>query len=507
MKKFSFILLILIVLMPSFWSCTNLDEEVYSSIVSDQFFTNEEEVLMNVGRAYTYLTPYCFYYGIYGALTICADEAICPYRETNLWWDNGNWVDLHTHNFADDLPHMKSSWDFIFGGITLCNQIIYQLEQSEVDFETKPNLVAEVVILRAWFYLNALDLFGNVPIVTDFTDTDLPEQSNRQQVFDFIVSEINGNIDLLEDSPTSSNYGRITKAMANTILAKLYINAEEWIGTEMWDEVIDVCDKIINYGTLSLETDYFDNFKVENESSSENIFVIVYDNIYAGGGWGNSMHFHQFCLHTLSQQTFNIVDFCWDGFCTTEDFYNTFSDDDLREKMWLEGPQYSASGTPLMLSANRQLDYRPEVRALYNPQDPALLDDGVRFAKYEYQSGLTGTMSNDFVIFRYADVLMMKGEALVRQGKNEEALPYFNAVRERAGLSDYTANDLTLDEILAERGREFAWEGLRRQDLIRFGKFTDAWFEKDATDDHVKLFPIPYQAIDTNSKLKQNEGY
>jgi starch-binding outer membrane protein, SusD/RagB family len=506
MKKI--IITIAFLLMGSgFWSCTNLDEKVYSSIEAGNFFKNEEEVLMNEGRVYTYLISYCHYFNMWGTLTIASDEAICPFRETNLWWDNGVWVDLHRQDFASDLENTNNCWSFIFDGVSLCNQILYQLEESKVEFDTKPNLEAEVKIMRAWFYLNAIDLFGNVPIVTDFTDTQLPEQSSRKEVFDFVESEIQNNADLLQDYPTSSNYGRVTKAMAYAMLAKLYLNAQEWIGTPMWQETSDACDKVIGLGGLSIEPDYFTNFKVENQNSKENIFVIVYDNTYTSNSWGQKLIFHQVCLHTLSQQTYGIVDFCWDGFCAMESLYNSYSDTDKRKKMWLEGPQYDANGNPLMLSSTRQLTYRPSVKALYNPQDPALLDDGVRFAKYEYQSGLTGTMSNDYVIYRYADVLMMKGEALVRLNKQDDALPYFNEIRERAGMPDYSASDLTLDEILAERGREFAWEGLRRQDLIRFGKYTQAWFEKDAKDDHVKLMPIPYWAIDTNPNLQQNPGY
>ena len=147
------------------------------------------------------------------------------------------------------------------------------------------------------------------------------------------------------------------------------------------------------------------------------------------------------------------------------------------------------------------------MKALYNEYDPALLDDGVRFAKYEYENGLMNGMSNDFVFYRYADVLLMKGEALVRMGNVAEAVPYFNQVRQRAGVTLYTEQDITLNEILDERSRELAWEGFRRQDLIRFNKWNEAWFEKEAKESYTKLFPIPYWAMDTNNKLKQNPGY
>ena len=191
--------------------------------------------------------------------------------------------------------------------------------------------------------------------------------------------------------------------------------------------------------------------------------VVVYDNVQTSGDWTYNFKLHQETLYTLSQQTFGIVDFCWDGFCVTESLYNSYDENDVRRKSWLAGPQYDKSGNPLMYRGE-PFSYNVSVTSLYDPQNPAKTEDGARCAKYEYEDGLQGSMSNDFVIYRYADVLMMEGEALVRMGKATEALPLFNEVRRRAGVAEYTASQLTLDEILAERGREFAWEGLRRQD-------------------------------------------
>jgi len=496
-------LLFICVLGLSIQSCTDLDEKVYSSIPTDEFFKNESEVIMNVGRAYTHLTSYLNHWNVWGTLVISSDEGLCPYRETNLWWDNGVWIDLHRHNFHAQSGNLNNCWSFIFDGITLCNQILYQMEESQVDFPTKKNLLAEVKILRAWLYFHAIDLYGNVPLAIDFKQQELPDQVGRNELFSFIESEIKTNVDLLDEVPTSSNYGRVTQAMGYTMLAKLYLNAKEWVGTEKWQEVIDACDKVIGFNKLILEPDYYSNFIANNEGSKENIFVISINNIYTSG----AMIFHQMCLHTLSQQTFGIVDFCWDGFCALESHYEKYNESDIRRKTWLEGPQVDASGNPLMLSPGRQLTYRPEVRALYNEYDPALLDDGVRFAKYEYESGLMNGMNNDYALYRYADVLLMKAEALVRIGRVSESLPLLNQIRERAGIALYTEKDITLDEILDERSRELAWEGFRRQDLIRFGKWNDAWFEKEAKGEFTKLFPIPFWALDTNEKLKQNPGY
>lgn len=103
-------------------------------------------------------------------MTISADEAICPFREGNLWWDNGVWIDLHSHNFHSHVNN--NAWDFIFGGVALCNQILYMIEESPVDFASKPSLIAEVKVMRAWFYMNGIDLFGNIPFTDNFKDED-----------------------------------------------------------------------------------------------------------------------------------------------------------------------------------------------------------------------------------------------------------------------------------------------------------------------------------------------
>jgi hypothetical protein len=328
-----------------------------------------------------------------------------------------------------------------------------------------------------------------------------------------VVKEITDNISLLDDVPGTNNYGRTrTKAMANMLLAKLYMNAEKWIGVPKWDEAIAATDAIINSGKYQLTSDYFANFKVQNEGSMENIFVVPYDHIQTTG---NILILHCWTLHTLSQQTFGLIAFTWDGYATMEDFYNSYDPKDKRISSWLVGPQYSASGAPLMLSPTRQLTYRPHVKALYNVSEPALLDDGVRFKKYEYEAGLKDnqSMSNDWVIFRYADVLATKAEALMRKNGNSatsEAVELMNQIRFRAfgdHTHDYTTATLTMNELLAEMGREFSWEMHRRQDLIRFNKYNDVWFEKPAGSPYQELYPIATPILNVNSNLKQNPGY
>jgi len=490
-------------------SCTNLDEHIYSSIPSDSFFTTEEEFLMSAGRVYSHLLGYTHYFNIWGTITVSTDEALSPQREGGQWLDGGVWRDLHAHTFNPQHDNIRQTWDFLFTGISLSNQILYEFSQTTLDFPVKESIIAEIKTMRAWFYFNAMDLFGNVPLTIDFTDTSIPEQKSRAEIFSFVETELLTNVGLLADSP-SGTYGRATKAFAYTILAKMYLNHEKWFGTAKWQEAINMCDEVTKLGTLQIEDNYFVNFIVNNQSSKENIFVIVYDKVYTNpGSWSRQFRFHQLTLHGLSQETFGIIDITWNGFCTSESFFNTFDiTNDKRSDMWLYGPQYSASGQPLMLGA-KQLNYTPHVTSLYDAANPALANEGARFAKYEYEKGLNGQcMSNDYVVYRYADVLMMKGEALVRQGKAADAVPLFNEVRKRTGLPDYVAADLTLDEIYAERGREFVWEGLRRQDMIRFDKWTAARdFKAAEADNHTELFPIPARAMTNNDKLVQNTGY
>ena len=495
------------------FSCTKLDEKVYSSVAADHFFRNEQEVMLNVGRTYSQLRQIMNRWGAGSMSLVTSGECIIPFRETNLWWDNGTWIDLYKHNFASNNPAIGGGWSFCFDGISICNQVLYQVQSSPVQFAKKESIIAEIKILRAFYYYKAIDWFGNIPITTDFKDTKIPPQRTRAEVFQFIEKEINENVVKLDPFTTAENYGRVTQAMAYTMLAKLYLNANAWTGVAKWDEAAKAAEAVISMGHYTLSPDYFSNFAVQNETSNENIFVVPYDKVNTGG-WDDGLILHCWSLHFLSSQTFGFIAFTWDGYAGTESLYNSYDKKDKRINTWLEGPQVAASGEPLMLAPGRQLTYRPHVKSLYNLADVALLDDGVRFKKYEFEKTLKDgeSMSNDWVEFRYADVLMIKAEALMRKNgaATAEVLALVNQVRSRAyggNANNYTTTTLTMDEFLAELGREFAWENHRRQDLIRFDKWNNAWFEKPAGDNHLKLFPIPNWVLDVSPQLKQNSGY
>lgn len=510
-KNIKYILTIALISMTV--SCTKLDDKAYSSLTADNFFRNEQEVMLNVGRIYTQLRNIMNRWGAGSMSLVTSGECIIPFRETNLWWDNGTWIDLYRHNFTNSNPAISGAWSFCFNGISICNQVLYQLEESPVEFSSKEKILSEIRIIRAFFYFNALDWFGNVPITTDFKETGIPVQRSRKEVFDFVEKEIKDNADKLDPFGTPQNYGRATQAMAYTMLAKLYLNAEAWVGVSKWDEAIAAADEVTALNHYSLSSDYFANFAAQNEGSNENIFVVPFDKINTNG-WDEGLIFHCWTLHSLSAQTFNFVAFTWDGYAATESLYNSYDAADQRIHSWLEGPQTTSGGDPLMLAPGRQLTYRPHVNSLYDPNNVALLDDGVRFKKYQYEAGLLDgqSMSNDWVVYRYADVLMIKAEALMRKNGmvTADVLDLVNQVRFRAfgnHAYDYTNATLTSDEFFSELGREFAWENHRRQDLMRFGKWNEARFEKPAGDDHLKLYPIPNWVLDVNPNLHQNAGY
>lgn len=501
--------LILAVMLIAF-SCTNLDEEIYSQLPEEGFFTNEENLLKNVGRAYTWLSSwesgYLQHMGVWMNDIVTTDEAIIPYREGGLWWDNGIWIQDHQHSWDNTHDGVWRTYSFVMDGVTRCNQILYQIKEANVEFEGSKKLEAEVKIVRAYLYLKGIDWFRNLPLVTDFEDAELPSQVAPQVLFDFIEKEIKENLEFLEDAPNSQNYGRVTKAAAYTMLAKLYINAKVWIGTEMWKEALEACEHVISYSSLTLEEDYFKNFAVHNESSKELIWTIPLE-----ANITYSFPLHNITLHTLSQQTFNILNFCWDGICALEWLWDSYGENDVRRKSWLEGPQYDKAGKPLMVTSTRQLTYTPFVGPIYNQLSPALLDAGVRMAKWEYEDGLSYTaMSNDFPIYRLADIYLLKAECLMRMNGNNanaEALKYANLIRKRAGAEPYTETTLTLSELLEERARELCWEGHRRQDQVRFGTYSKVWDNKSNTDSYRDIYPIPKKAMTTNANLKQNPGY
>ena len=504
MNTFTKIKLVAIVVIISLLSCTNLDENVYSSIPIDKFFQNEREVLMNAGRAYTKLQKYPEEFGLWSLTELASDEMVAPGRDDGQVWDNGRWHELHTHAFTPSNKINTVAWTYVFEGISACNEVLYATESSPLVFDGKDKIAAEIKILRAYFYYCAIDNWGNIPFATDFTSKVLPLQKDRSFVFSFIIDEINDNVDKLEDAPNPSNYGRVTKAMAYTLLAKMYLNAKEWIGSDKWAESVAACDKVIALNTLQIEDDFFTNFKVRNEVSKENIFVIPMHPIHTR----DRFYWQQLTLNDASRATFNFIGQMWDEFILEPGFLDKYSTNDVRKKSFLFGQQFDKSGSPIVFVENGV-----EVPFIYTPTvgnyNSRKKWEGARCAKYEYQPNLqyyVEEMDNDFVLFRYADVLYTKLEALWKLGRAGEMIndSDLQKIRTRAGLAPYAVSELNVSELLDEFGREFAWEGRRRQDQIRLGNWGATWWNKPTSTASKKLFLIPQTVLSANFNLVQN---
>jgi starch-binding outer membrane protein, SusD/RagB family len=524
-------------------SCTDLDEELYSDLAADNFFKTDEEFVAALGAAYSSFAGLGNHFGLWTMQELASDELVITTKGGD-WYDGGVLIQMHEHKYTIDNPIVNSAWGWLYGGVNTCNRLIYQFEtlaEEQPDkAENAEKYIAELRGLRAIWYYWLVDSFGNVPLVTDFTNTELPATTPRAQIYAFIESELTDIIDILPVDKNSSTYGRMTKWVALAVRAKLYLNAQVYTGTAQWQKAADDAKAIIDGGKFNLEPVYASNFSIDNGGSNENIFAYPYDKVFATG-----FNWPMMTLHYASQGIYNLTAQPWNGYSAVEDFYNSYVDpaqnpgpqgpvwkglatdannDRIPETMgtlderltnFVVGPQYKQDGTratdPGFEGATSlapdpdgaPLTFTPQINMIY---PNGWRQGGARIGKYEYEIGGTPDMSNDFVVFRYADMLLVRAEALWRlNAGSTEALTLVNQVRERAGVSPYVS--LTAANLLAERGREMFAEMNRRQDLIRFGRFNDAWWEKDASTSTYNLFPIPKAQRDTNNKLTQNPGY
>lgn len=514
MKKLHFLkfLAVAILVAGVNQSCTDLEEKLFDQVTPDNYFKTNEELITGLGSAYTALYSIGNHGGFMSSNEVSSDEIMIPQRGQD-WFDGGVWLRQHRHEWTVEEPHLNGSWTTLYGGINTCNRLIAQFQ--ELGNPVTEPFIGELKVLRALWYYWALDMFGNIPLSTDFKDTSLPATSSREQVFNFIVNELRTEVPKLSKAVDATTYGRMNFYAGQALLAKLYLNAEVFTGKPQWAQAAAACDEIINSGAYSLEGNYFNNFNVNNGGSREAILAVPYDEIFARG-----FNLSQMTLHYGSQDTWNLTAQPWNGYCTLQEFYNSYEDKDLRKGVYGNqkirgnfhaGPQYRVDGvTPILDGGAEAAD--PDGQTLvFTPQinehfPNALRQAGARVGKFEFKIGGLPEMSNDFPIFRYADILLMKAEALWRQNPADQvALSLVNQIRARAGIDPYTS--LTAQNLLAERGREMFYENHRRNDLIRFGKFNDAWDFKPASAAFRNIFPIPLQQLNANQNLRQNPGY
>ncbi len=511
------------------FSCTDLDEEVFSEVTADNFFKTDDEFIAALGQAYSSFTGIGNHASLWSINEIASDELSVGTKGGD-WFDGGVLLQLHQHEFAVDNGFFNNTWTFLFGGINTANRLIALFE--DLDSPSSSAFISELRAIRALWYYWALDAFGNVPLVTDFKVTEPPANATRQQVFAFVESELLDVLDDLPEAKDQSTYGRMTKWSALAILTKLYLNAEVYTGSAQYQKAMDAANDIINNGPYSLENEYRNNFVINNQNSVENILVVPYDKVFAKG-----FNWSQMALHYAHQDVFSLADQPWNGYQTVEEFYNSYVDPaenpgpqglvwkglavtqeqgtlDKRLVNFIVGPQFNPDGTRTTDpgfegSASTvpdpdgiELNITPFINEIW---PNSLRQSGARIAKYEYEIGGRPDMSNDFVLFRLGDIILSLAEAKFRTGDAAGALTLVNQIRARAGVGPFVT--LTEDNLLAERGREMFAEMTRRQDQIRFGTWGDAWWEKEVSGPKYQLFPIPKIQLDVNSKLVQNPGF
>ena len=480
-------------------ACTDLVEKPFSDATPSNFFVNTASFESALVPAYASLRGYIWSY--WNLSQHSSDETQAPTRGGD-WGDGGQWVRVNQHTFGPNEGLVNDLWNDLFQGVSRSNNAIETFSKAPDSVKEKALFIAESRALRAWYYYLICDTFGGAPIVTvaQSDPNNPPAQKSRAEVFAFVESELKAVLpNLLDKAP----YGRFDKGVANAILAKLYINAQVWTGTARWADAVTYADAVINAGKYSLAGNYFDNFILANQGSPETILAAAFSS-KNDLGFPN-MNFYMRTLHYNQ-----VAASPWNGFCVIAEVYDAFDAKDPRRSIMWQGQQFSDVGWPAQATTGTALKDRPGNALAFTknaPMTDATEVNGIRVPKY--QPDLTapgGQGENDFLILRLADIVLVKAEALVQQGKAADALPLVNQIRSRAKVDALKA--VTLADVFKERSYELLWEGVRRQDQIRWGKFLDAYTNKpNKSDVKYLLFPIPTNALASNPNLKQNAGY
>lgn len=453
----------------------------------------------------------------YGMVEHVTDEMQGPTRGTD-WDDNGIWRTLHTHSWDPFHAFIQNAWNTLSEGQAKCVFSLTTIQQfPDAGVPDKAQYLLELRYLRAFYIFCTVDMFGQVPYrEVGEIDFKLPPSKimSSAEATEWLITELNAIIPQMKDKGELP-YGRATKTAAQTLLAKVYLNSEAWGAGAKYNEAVTACNDVINSGKYALNADYFGIFKPDNSdrtsNADESIFVTTFE-----GNQGLNANIHQPMRTLHYNQTFGPGNTYspWNGFTTIADFYNKWDQTDKRFKddSWkaingfnlgfLEGQQFKADGTPLNDRGGNPLIFTVEC-----PLNGANEAQGVRVVKYAPDNNATdGSRSgNDFVIFRVGDVYLMRAEAAFRAGTGDRGQGDLDAVRGIRGVPSVT---VSADALLNEYGYELYWEGAhRRQALIRFSKFNEAWTNKAASPEYRKLFSIPQTAIDANPNLKQNPGY
>jgi hypothetical protein len=431
-------------------------------------------------------------------------------------WGDPGLTEYHTQNWSAQNGYISLLYQRIFINIAYCNEYIREVTPRITSLSTEmqadvKQYVAEARFLRALFYYYAMDLWGNVPFVTeaDAPGAYLPKQISRADLFTYIESELKDMLPTLADAG-KNEYARVDKAGAWMLLAKMYLNAEVYTGTGRYTDCVANCNNIINSGAFSLNSSYANLFLADNNGLRNEIILPIAEdgaNTQDYGGVTFIIHAAVGGTSEDADNGFGIGSGGWSGNRFTNAFVNKFAD------------KTGATDKRAMFFTTGQI---------LEIDHPTVFTEGYLSTKWKNitSAGAKGQnnifVDTDYPVFRLADAYLMYAEAVVRGGTGGDvatATSYINLIRERAygdNSGDIQTGDLTLQFILDERGRELYWESQRRTDLIRFNQFTGNTYLWDwkgnvkeglTTDAHYNVFPIPTTEMAINTNLVQNKGY
>lgn len=568
----------LIISVFAFSACTNLDENVYSSVMSANYYQSKGDILRAVFRPFEHGYICCNLK--FELEELPADQIITPTRD-DWWYDGGKWERYHYHAWTiDEDTWQASEWSNIYAGIGQCNLVLDDLAQLDPSkFElTKAefdNLIAQLRTLRAYYHIRLLSAYRNIVLMTSSDEAINARPESRKQVppkvaFDFIESELRWSIDNLNiklgGGGNGLAQGQFTKAAAAGLLVKLYLNAAIWIDEEKYAECAEVCEEIIDgkYGFYEIDSRWDAPFDWDNDKCDEVIFA--FPGTYGGTHWhysstartiywrcnayGAEKYFGCSAEGTMNPKYACSPSYDLDGNLypyklgmVTQKFKKYPEDVRLkkyknlgnssREGMFLFGylPYTQGGVTRNAVSPNGYTTYlRDQVGRFRNNAAAGIPESktsnmgmgdhnsGWHPVKYPfYSSGEIGCLEADLTEIRLAEIYYSLAECKLRSGDVEGAGSLLNHVRKRNYPTAYHeqylyAPDgqavLDMEEMLDEWGREFLIEGRRRTDLIRFGRFGEAWWDKEEdTSDHWEIYPIPKNQLLLNKYLVQNPGY
>ncbi len=486
-------------------SCTNLDEEVLDGVVISNTGGGTVNSASLLTSAYEGLRGFQTQGQMFALDEMAGDALVGPTRGGD-WDDNATWRQIHVHTWAPDHNEVRNAWNALLSQVYNCNLVIENGSGAEV---------TQARFLRAFYYYNVIDLFGQVPYrEAGSALTDDPKVWSRTEATGFVISELEAIVGSLP-ARTAGDASTANKDAAHFLLAKLYLNkgvfeAADAAGPYTF-AAADMTKVVTNVNAInsSLSTDYWDNFKPANNTSPEILFSSKNVRGGAGGGiqyqWRMGMHYNQ-------------TPDGWNGFAIVAEYYNNYNPNDRRIKnadsqiisdfgnnvgMQI-GQMYKPGGTVALKDRNgNPLFYTSAVTLITS--GATLETAGIRMQKYIPDAANLGTPDNDFVFMRYSDALMMKAEAIARGGAGTNDVAKLTALVSRSG--QVGTFPTTLDGIYKERGKELWLEGWRRNDMVRFGTFLAARALKPyVSDKRYVLYPIPADAL-FNANLKQNPGY